>query len=88
MGIIETNILKGMFALFYKDGRISGFIRGKYSRNQFINSWINIKTGCVIDVKKICVVFVMSYAEAPKIQLMLNICASCFRSVINITIIC
>lgn len=84
--ILETRMLKGMFALFYKDGRISENLSrplSKYSRNQFIEFldkyW---KPVSVVDVEEnICAIcYETMTQETPKTQLMCKhtLCTSCF----------
>ena len=83
---LKTNMLKGMFALFYKDGRISENLSrplSKYSRNQFIEFldkyW---KPLSVVDVEEdICAIcYETMTQETPKTQLMCKhtLCTSCF----------
>ena len=83
--ILETNMLKGMFALFYQDGRIDDKMNrplSKYSRNQFIEFldkyWKPISV--VVEEDKCAICYEDMTQETPKTQLLCKhtLCTSCF----------
>lgn len=83
--ILETNMLKGMFALFYKDGRIDDKLNrplSKYSRIQYIELldkyWKPVSV--VVEEDKCAICYEDMTQETPKTQLLCKhtLCTSCF----------